>query len=427
MSTLLRKISDRRQREVIRWGVNQFLNHPEGKLLKLQGANIGPEGMQVLMTILEDNPSFQTLDTLNLYRNQIGEAGVKALAGALEKNLNLLQLNLGYNQIGDAGALVLAETLEKNPNLQQLDLTGNRIGDKGVQALAEALKKNHYLQLLDLSWNQIGDTGANALAGALEKNLSLLQLDLGNNQIGDASTNALAGALEKNLNLLQLNLSENQLGNSGTLALAGALEKNLNLLQLDLQINDNGLRIQIATLLQANRQIAAIFRKQTEDLKTFIQSHENQLITEEENFLSFQKEIERQHEKLKILRASLEEIIHQGRRTDLSEGYRKKIEAIEANLNRLLLRAFEDKLALLSKGYFSEESSEERKLTLGHYLYEIWTSFFGFQYPDWLKEKERSLLTFCLLLSIAEGKEEASFDPPGMIFQRICQLNQPKR
>ena len=111
---------------------------------------------------------------------------------------------------------------------------------------------------------------------------------------------------------------------------------------------------------------------------------------------------------------------------NLNERYRKILEDIEKNLHDLLLKAFEDKLALLSQGYFSKESSEERKITLSRVLYEIWISFFGVQCPGWLKEKEKSFTTFCLLLSIAERKEEASFDPPEMIFQRICQLNQLK-
>ena len=513
VSILLEQISDQKQREVIRGVVNQVLNYSEGKLLRVQNVGIGSEGIQVLIAILEDNPSFQALNKLDLYTNQIGEFGARVLAGVLEKNLNLQQLNLDSNQIGDEGVQALAKALEKNQNLQQLDLSTNRIGDEGVKVLAKALEKNQMLQQLDLSWNQIGeegakvlaealeknqnlqqlnlcrnqigitgvlalagalkknqmlqqlnlsynqigDSGALALAGALEKNqtlqqlglscnqigeegalalaevlkknLNLQQLHLFDNRIGDAGVKVLAEALEKNQNLQRLNLRRNQIGNVGALMLAGALEKNQVLQQLDLsgnQIDDEEPQIQITTLLQANRQIAAIFREQAENLETFIQSHQDQLITEEENFLSFQKEIERQNEKLETLKAFLEKITQESGRMSATEGYRKRLKDMQENLHDLLLRAFEDKLALLSQRHFSKEFSEERKITLSCALFEIWTFFFGFECPDWLTGKEQFLTTFCLLLSIAEGKEEASFDLPEMIFQRICQLNQPK-
>ena len=424
------------------------------KSLNLQYLNlslnqIGDAGAKALAEVLEKKPN---LLQLSLRMNQIGESGALALAGALEKNLNLLQLNLSYNQIGDVGARALAGLLEKNLNLQQLNLSNNQIGDVGALALAEGLEKNLNLWQLKLNSNQIGDAGAQALGNALRVNQTLQHLVLWRNQISDVGALALAGALKKNLNLLLLDLGFNQIGNAGAQALgnvlqvnqtlqhlflgrnhiddvealAGALEKNQNLLQLNIEINDESLQTQIETLLRANRRIADIFREQTGDLQTFIQLHQNQLITEEENFLSFQKEIERQHEKLETLRASIEELIHQTGRMRLSESYRKKIEAIATDLNSLLLKAFEDNLALLSKGYFAKESSEERKITLGRSLYQVWTSFFGSQCPDWLKEKGRSFTTFCLLLSMAEGKEEALFDSPGMIFQRICQFNQSK-
>ena len=540
VNTLLEQISDPRERKVIRGVVSQFLNDSEEKLLRLQKADISSEGIRVLIAILKDNPSFQALNILDLYRNLIDDSGVKVLVEVLKKNQNLQQLILSYNPIGDSGAQALAEVLKNNQNLQQLvlcynligrsgaqvlaealrnhqnlqrlDLSYNRIGDSGAQALAEALERNRSLQQLELAVSRAGDTGVKALAEALEKNQTLQQLGLRNNRIGYSGAQALAealkknrslqqlklavnrigvagvqalaealeknqtlqqlslsnngigysgaqvlaGALEKNQNLQRLCLSGNEIGDSGVQALAEVLEKNQTLQYLDLvlnQIGDTGVQVlaevleknqtlqqlklgsnhsnervqaQIETLLQANQRIAFIFHKQTEDLQTFIQSHQNQLIREEDNFLSFQKEIERQHEKLETLRASLEEIIRESGRMSLNEGYRKILEDMEKNLYDLLLKAFEDKLALLSQGYFSKESSEECKITLGRSLYEIWTSFFGFQCPDWLKGKGKSLTTFSLLLSIAEEKEEKSFDPPEILFQRMCQLNQSK-
>ena len=394
--------------------------------LVLNRNEIGDSGVKVLAEVLKKN---QTLQQLDLSYNLIGEFGAQALAEALKKNKTLQQLVLNRNEIGDSGVKVLAEVLKKHPTLQQLDLFSNQIGAAGAQALAEVLEKNQTLQQLVFRVNPIGVAGVQALAVALKKNRSLQQLDLWNTQIGDSGVQALAEALKQNQTLQELILNRNEIGNSGVQALAEALKQNQTLQELDLlynQIDDAGAQDQVRTLLEKNQRIAFIFHKQTEDLQTFIQSHQNQLIREEEHFLSFQKEIERQHEKLETLRASLEKILRVSGGMSLNEGYRKILEDMEKNLHDLLLMAFEDKLALLSQGYFSEKSSEERKLTLGCSLYEIWTSFFGFQCPDWLKGKGKSLTTFSLLLSIAEEKEEESFDPPEILFQRMCQLNQSK-
>ena len=467
VSILLEQISDQRQKEVIRGVVNQFLTNP-GALI-LQEADITPEGMQVLMAILKDNPSFQALGVLFLHMNQIGIVSTPVLCTFLKKHQSLRKLifwNDGVGavggQIGAAIAQAVGDALKVNQSLKQLKLMDNQIGDVGVQALGNALRVNQTLQTLELVNNQIDNMGAQALGDALQVNHTLEALSLEGNQIGNAGAGALADALRVNQTLRMLNISRNQIGDAGAQALFDSLKVNHKLREFYICANRIGeirsvqaLRetfranqtLYVVVILQNNpidtaiaqaqmnqveiwmrdnMEIGDIFRPQTEDLQTFIQSHQDQLITEEENFLSFQKEIERQHEKLEALKASLERIIHQGGRTGLSEGYRKKIEAIAAELNSLLLKAFEDKLALLSQRHFSEEFSEERQITLSRSLYETWISFFGFECPDWLKGKERSLPTFCLLLSIAEGKEEASFDPPEMIFQRICQLNQLK-
>ena len=89
--------------------------------------------------------------------------------------LNLTSLNLWNNNIGDAGAQALAGLV----NLTSLDLWNNNIGDAGAQALAGLVN----LTSLDLSDNRIGAAGAQALAGLV----NLTSLDLWNNDIEDIS------------------------------------------------------------------------------------------------------------------------------------------------------------------------------------------------------------------------------------------------
>ena len=84
------------------------------------------------------------LEKLILVRNQIGDAGVTALAEAAGKGTlpQLKVLGLRGNQLGDAGVMALAEATGKGtlPQLQYLDLMGNStISQQAQDALTAAL------------------------------------------------------------------------------------------------------------------------------------------------------------------------------------------------------------------------------------------------------------------------------------------------
>ena len=83
----------------------------------------------------------------------------------------------------NAGVVAIAKALEKNTCCTKLDLSGNHIGNAGAHALAEALKKNTSLRFLGLRANKIGYSGLLALAEAVETNESLTSLQLGLNPL----------------------------------------------------------------------------------------------------------------------------------------------------------------------------------------------------------------------------------------------------
>ena len=97
--------------------------------------------------------AFRELEQLNLGgnagtdRNEIGDAGLAALAEALEKGAlpALKELYLDYNEIGDEGvkALMAAAGAGWLAKLEGFLLTGNEFGEEGVETLAEA---NHQRQ-----------------------------------------------------------------------------------------------------------------------------------------------------------------------------------------------------------------------------------------------------------------------------------------
>ena len=137
-----------------------------------------------------------TLKTLDLSGDEIGDAGATALADALRVNKSLETLDLDDNHIGDAGATALADALLVNETLETLFLTRNEIRDAGATALADTLLVNETLKNLFLDDNYIGEAGATALAGALHVNKSLKTLYLSGNYIGDAGATALREAIE---------------------------------------------------------------------------------------------------------------------------------------------------------------------------------------------------------------------------------------
>ena len=121
------------------------------------------------------------LTSLNLWGNQVGTDGARALAGLV----NLTSLDLGGNEIGADGARALAGLV----NLTSLDLVANQIDADGARALADLVN----LTSLDLGGNEIGADGAQALAGLV----NLTSLDLSRTEVKDLSPLLKLGKLRK--------------------------------------------------------------------------------------------------------------------------------------------------------------------------------------------------------------------------------------
>ncbi|WP_375318673.1 hypothetical protein [Candidatus Tisiphia endosymbiont of Oplodontha viridula] len=66
-----------------------------------------------------------SITTLTLYNNQIGDAGAKSLAECLKDNNSITILYLYNNQIGDAEAKSLAECLKDNKSITQVTINNN--------------------------------------------------------------------------------------------------------------------------------------------------------------------------------------------------------------------------------------------------------------------------------------------------------------
>ncbi|NWH22099.1 PPR37 phosphatase, partial [Grus americana] len=99
-------------------------------------------------------PHAQSLETLNLGHNPIGNEGVRNLKNGLIGNRSvLLRWYRGFSPAllpSLAGAVAVAEFIAESPRLLRLDLRENEIKTGGLMALSLALKVNHSLLRLDL-------------------------------------------------------------------------------------------------------------------------------------------------------------------------------------------------------------------------------------------------------------------------------------
>src|SRR5262249_8531015 len=109
------------------------------------------------------------LASLDLSGNQVGDAGVRALA--LSANAaGLRKLRLMTCGVTDTGAVALASP--HLAGLQELDLNNSSVTDDGARALAESPHLAG-LKSLGLRYSQVGTAGCSALRAGFGEAVSL--------------------------------------------------------------------------------------------------------------------------------------------------------------------------------------------------------------------------------------------------------------
>jgi len=81
-------------------------------------------------------------------------------------NNTLTSLKLDRNSIGDAGAILFGKVMALNRSIRDLGLSGNNIGDEGAGALAAALSCNDIVESVNLEGNKISSSVAKEIEGA---------------------------------------------------------------------------------------------------------------------------------------------------------------------------------------------------------------------------------------------------------------------
>jgi Ran GTPase-activating protein (RanGAP) involved in mRNA processing and transport len=191
---------------------------------------------------------------------KLRQLGIDFLLSRLNTNEpNLYQVNLATSDVDDDRALQLSQALMNNSTVETLDLYGNNIGAVGSKYLTQMLMCNNrytirsslYTPLihsshtllaysvtsLNLDCNPIPLAAAKHFKESLAGNSTLTTLHLSETELGDAGAEQLVSSLETNSSITTLSLAHNSIKSAGVVRLAKSLERNFTLTVLDLQWN----------------------------------------------------------------------------------------------------------------------------------------------------------------------------------------------
>ena len=130
--------------------------------------------------------------SINLYKNNLGPEGARALAAAMTRpDFSLTRLDLNENDLGDEGAQYLISALLANHTLTHLDLGYNGITDKGIEDLPLVLdQEESSIKFLMLSGNTFTSAPLVPLYEIYQRRSKIVVID-----IGDPSDNLVPPAI----------------------------------------------------------------------------------------------------------------------------------------------------------------------------------------------------------------------------------------
>eukprot|EP00301_Raphidiophrys_heterophryoidea_P027423 c9650_g1_i1.p1 GENE.c9650_g1_i1~~c9650_g1_i1.p1 ORF type:complete len:936 (+),score=230.98 c9650_g1_i1:67-2874(+) len=207
--------------------------------LSLEGCKMSVSDIALVCDSLQRNQP-RRIKVLNLFGNELGEAGARSLVSALPNMRTIEILDLRSAGLGPKGAAVLAPHLSHLHNLTALRLFNNSIGTEGAKAMAPSLLSLTCLTDLGLSKNLIGTEGMLAIAAAIQNMPYVTDLAFHTNAIGPEGAKAVAKVLANRPNITALALSHNEIGSVGARDLKSALANMTGLTELSLQGNQIG-------------------------------------------------------------------------------------------------------------------------------------------------------------------------------------------
>jgi Ran GTPase-activating protein (RanGAP) involved in mRNA processing and transport len=149
--------------------------------LNLAACDVGRLGAEAVGQLLYTNNFVQDV---NLGYNTIGDLGVQAIMKGLVGKHIVRNVYLQHNLLSDESGEEIGRILEANiESLTSLVLSFNQIGEKGGCAIARGLSKNTTLQYLYLNHNRIGPVCVDALCDVIRQTKTLKFLDVRRNEL----------------------------------------------------------------------------------------------------------------------------------------------------------------------------------------------------------------------------------------------------
>jgi Ran GTPase-activating protein (RanGAP) involved in mRNA processing and transport len=167
--------------------------------------NFSGEGGLILARILLSNES---LRTLILQDNELGEESGEKIGSALIQNKFISKLILADNKIKNKGARAILEHANK---LTTLDLSNNSISHEVCIDLKKMISSSNCLQNLSWNSNNVGFKGIKYFVESIVKSRSLCKLALNNTNMGNQGMKILSEALKNNKILNTLDISSNSI------------------------------------------------------------------------------------------------------------------------------------------------------------------------------------------------------------------------
>ena len=142
---------------------------------KLCSNNLRVEGWTIIFNALRDSPSSK-ITTWDLYNEGLGPEIAKALAEYISVSASLTKILVGGNGLGDEGTTILCDALSESTvsKVEELNLYRNQIGPDGARAIAALCAVRPSLTVVNVLRNNLDVASAEMLtAVAKEKVISL--------------------------------------------------------------------------------------------------------------------------------------------------------------------------------------------------------------------------------------------------------------
>jgi len=165
---------------------------------------------EVYQKLACDEEYIATNKTLDLGWKGLEGQHAAGLAEILKKASNCVNLNLFVNEVGPKGGKAIADALPYMPKLVQMDLQQWQVKPEGAKYIADAVAAHPRIKSLKMHYNHLGWEGTEYIAKACAQHKTLTNLDLGDNGMDEAGARHIAGMLATNTSITRLDLSKNE-------------------------------------------------------------------------------------------------------------------------------------------------------------------------------------------------------------------------